>query len=147
VTAGIAPEQYRPAASAQTTPQQTVQQIPQVAVQSPGMGVARNGHGGGTRRGWLGVSLQPITVPESLVHRAGQPTARQVVSVTRSGPADRAGLRAGDVLLALDGASTSGNHALRAFLAPERIGSEVEVRLMRDGHIHTTVLTVAAQPG
>lgn len=100
----------------------------------------------GERRGWLGVSLQPITVPDNLAHRAGQRTARQVVSVSRGGPADRAGLRAGDVLLALDGSSTSGNHALRAFLASGRIGNAVEVRLMRDGLIHTTILTIAAQP-
>jgi S1-C subfamily serine protease len=158
VTTGIAPQQAGPAAVAQTIPMQTipmqtVQPIPQVAVQPAGKGVTRDGHGsgrnghsGGGRRGWLGVSLQPITVPEALVHRAGQPTARQVVSVTRGGPADRAGLRSGDVLLALDGASTSGTHALRAFLAPERIGSEVEVRLMRDGQVHITNLTVAAQP-
>lgn len=101
---------------------------------------------GGSNRGWLGVSLQPITVPENLAHRAGQRTARQVVGVTRGGPADLAGLRSGDVLLSLDGASTSGNHALRAFLAPERIGHQVEVRLMREGLIHSTILTVSAQP-
>jgi S1-C subfamily serine protease len=127
--------------------------IPQITVPfdvppRPGNGQAAGGSqpSGGQRRGWLGVSLQPITVPENLAHRAGQRTARQVVSIARGGPADRAGLRSGDVLLALDGSSTSGNHALRAFLAPERIGSEVEVRLMRDGLIHTTILTVAAQP-
>ena len=131
----------------------TSQPIPQISVLGPVEHVTRNDAGppgtagnGARRRGWLGVSLQPITVPEGLAHRAGQHTARQVVSITRGGPADRAGLRTGDVLLALDGSSTSGNHALRAFLAPERIGSEVEVRLMRDGHVHTTVLTIAAQP-
>lgn len=128
----------------------TVQPIPQVAVQAPADTAVRNGRSpggtGGGRRGWLGVSLQPITVPEGLAHRAGQHTARQVVSITRGGPADRAGLRSGDVLLSLDGSSTSGNHALRAFLQPERIGSSVEVRLMRDGLVHTTILTVAAQP-
>jgi S1-C subfamily serine protease len=102
--------------------------------------------GNGAPKGWLGVSLQPITVPEVLAQRAGQRTARQVVSITRGGPADRAGLRAGDVLLALDGASTTGNHALRAFLTSERIGSQVVVRLMRDGLVHTTMLTIAAQP-
>jgi S1-C subfamily serine protease len=125
----------------------TVAPIPRVAVTEPAMGVRRNGASGHGRRGWLGVSLQPITVPEALANRAGQRTARQVVSITRGGPADRAGLRAGDVLLALDGSSTSGNHALRAFLAPEKIGHQVQVRLMRDGLVHTTVLTVAAQPG
>ena len=92
------------------------------------------------------MSLQPITVPEGLAHRAGQRTARQVVSMTAAGRRICAGLRTGDVLLALDGSSTSGNHALRAFLAPERVGSQVQVRLMRDGLVHTTVLTVAAQP-
>ncbi len=149
-TAVAGPDTGATAPMPQTMTLPTVQPTPQVAVQAPTAPVVRNGQGngsrGGGRRGWLGISLQPITVPEGLAHRAGQHTARQVVSVTRGGPADRAGLRSGDVLLALDGSSTSGNHALRAFLAPERIGSQVEVRLMRDGLLHTTVLTVAAQP-
>ena len=159
------------AAAPLTTTLPTVQPIPQIATpvdmpvpaplppapaaaRTEARIEARNGHtphpganGGGAQRGWLGVSLQPITVPDNLAHRAGQRTARQVVSITRGGPADLAGLRSGDVLLALDGSSTSGNHALRAFLAPERIGNKVEVRLMRDGLIHTTMLTVASQPG
>ena len=148
-TAPAAPELGGTVPMPQTMTLPTVQPIPRVAVQSPREQVTRDGPAmaaGGNRRGWLGVSLQPITVPEALVHRAGQRTARQVVSITRGGPADRAGLRSGDVLLALDGSSTSGNHALRAFLAPERIGTQVEVRLMRDGFVHTTVLTIAAQP-
>jgi S1-C subfamily serine protease len=148
-TAAFAPDAGATMPMSQTMTLPTVQPIPRVAVQAPLEHVARNGQetrGQVGRRGWMGVSLQPITVPDSLVHRAGQHTARQVVSITRGGPADRAGLRSGDVLLALDGSSTSGNHALRAFLAPERIGSEVEVRLMRDGLVHTTILTIAAQP-
>ena len=156
-TATVTPDPASTAPMPRTMTLPTVQPIPQVAVQAPVEPVVRNGQpvgtgprpapgGGDFRRGWLGVSLQPITVPEGLAHRAGQRTARQVVSITRGGPADRAGLRAGDVLLALDGSSTSGNHALRAFLQPERIGSQVEVRLMRDGLVHTTVLTIAAQP-
>jgi hypothetical protein len=135
----------------------TVQPSPQVNVQAPAEQVTRNGpvpratsEGASGkadhRRGWLGISLQPITVPEGLEHRAGQRTARQVVSITPGGPADRAGLRSGDVLLTLDGTSTGGNHALRGTLARERIGSQVEVRLMRDGLVLTTILTVAAQP-
>lgn len=156
-TAAVAPDTAGTAPMPQTMTLPTVQPIPQVAVQAPVEPVVRNGEpsgarprpsqaGGDFRRGWLGVSLQPITVPEGLAHRAGQRTARQVVSITRGGPADRAGLRAGDVVLALDRSSTSGNHALRAFLQPERIGSQVEVRLMRDGLVHTTILTIAAQP-
>jgi len=99
------------------------------------------------RRAWLGVALQPITVPDHLVARAGQASGRMVVSVTKGGPAELAGMRVGDVLLAIDGNSTSGPHALRAFLEGERIGTTVEVRLLRDGAVVTGPLTVAAQPG
>ncbi|HEY1411348.1 MAG TPA: PDZ domain-containing protein, partial [Rhodopila sp.] len=98
------------------------------------------------RRGWLGVALQPITVPDALAGRVGQGSGRMVVSITKGGPAEIAGLRVGDVLLALNGTSASGPHALRAFLGSERIGSTVEARLLRDGTVLTTHLTIAVQP-
>jgi S1-C subfamily serine protease len=100
-----------------------------------------------SQRGWLGVALQPITVPDALVARAGQASGRMVVSITKGGPAEMAGLRVGDVLLALNGTSASGPHALRAFLGSERIGSTVEVKSLRDGTVMTTRLTIAVQPG
>ncbi len=105
-----------------------------------------NGHQHNGRRGWLGVSLQPITIPDTLVQRAGQTTARQVVSVTKGGPAERAGLRGGDILLSVDRTPTTGNYALRSFLVPERVGSQVELRVMRDGLLHTAVMTIETQP-
>ena len=98
------------------------------------------------RRGWLGVALQPITVPEAMRGAVGQASGRMVVSLAPSGPADLAGLRPGDILLSLDGHSISGAHALRAFLGPERVGRQVEVRLMRDGQVVTRQLTIAPQP-
>lgn len=98
------------------------------------------------RRGWLGVALQPTTLPDTLRQLAGQPSGRMVVSITPRGPADQAGLRLGDVLLALDGQSVSGSHALRAVISSERIGRRLDVRLLRDGAIHTMPLVVAAQP-
>lgn len=97
------------------------------------------------RRGWLGVALQPITVPDQLIQKAGQNSGRMVVNITTGGPADKAGLRVGDVLLALNDTTTTGPHALRAFLGADRIGSSVEVKLLRDGSVLTTHLTVGAQ--
>jgi S1-C subfamily serine protease len=98
------------------------------------------------RRAWLGVALQPIMVPEAVAARAGQDSGRMVVSMTKGGPAEMAGLRVGDVLLALNGTSASGPQALRAFLSPGRIGSSIDVRLLRDGNLLTAHLTVAVQP-
>ncbi len=103
------------------------------------------GQGGG-RRGWLGVALQPITVPDTMRGKVGQASGRMVVSLAPSGPAELAGLRPGDILLSLDGHSVSGAHALRAILGPERVGRQVEVRLMRDGQLETRQLTIAPQP-
>jgi S1-C subfamily serine protease len=98
-------------------------------------------------RGWLGVALQPIIVPNHLVARAGQTSGRMVVSITKGGPADMAGMHIGDVLLALDGTSASGPHALRAFLEAERVGTTVAVKLLRDGVVSIAKLMIAAQPG
>ncbi|HME26737.1 MAG TPA: S1C family serine protease [Acetobacteraceae bacterium] len=98
------------------------------------------------RRGWLGVALQPITVPEAMRSAVGQASGRMVVSVAPSGPAELAGLRPGDILLSMDGHSISGAHALRAFLGPERVGRQVAVRLMRDGQVETRQLTIVPQP-
>ncbi|HEY0184484.1 MAG TPA: S1C family serine protease [Rhodopila sp.] len=97
-------------------------------------------------RGWLGVALQPITVPDQLVARAGQASGRMVVSITKGGPAELAGMRIGDVLLALNGVGATGPHALRAFLGGDRVGTTVEVKLLRDGSVLTTHLTIALQP-
>ena len=98
------------------------------------------------RRGWLGVALQPITVPDTLRIVAGQTSGRMVVGVTAGGPAEHAGLRLGDVLLAIDGKTVSGQHGLRAFIGPDRIGSDIEIRLMREGAVRNVTLTIAPQP-
>jgi serine protease Do len=81
-----------------------------------------------------------------LVPRAGQASGRLVVGITVGGPAEQAGLRVGDVLLSLDGHTTSGPNALRAFLEGSRIGNQIEVRILRDGNVATARLTVGEQP-
>ena len=103
-------------------------------------------HPASNRRGWIGVALQPITVPPQLAARTGQSSGRMVVSLTKGGPAEMAGMRVGDVLLALNGTSASGPQALRAFLGADRIGTSVDVKLLRDGKLVTTSLIVAVQP-
>jgi len=98
------------------------------------------------RRGWLGLALQPITVPGTLRQIAGQSSGRMVVGVTGGGPAEHAGLRLGDVVLAIDGRSVSGQHGLRAVIGAERIGDPIEIRLLREGAVVSTTLIVAEHP-
>ena len=97
-------------------------------------------------RGWLGVALQPINVPHAMRAVAHQTSGRMVVSVTPGGPAEHAGLRLGDVLLAIDGQSVSGPQGLRTFIRRDRIGTAIEIRLMREGAVRNVTLRIAPQP-
>jgi len=98
------------------------------------------------RRGWLGVSLQPIAVPESMRIIAQQDAGRMVVNLASNGPAEQAGIRAGDILLSLDGQSIDAPRTLRTFLSPDRIGRYVDVKLLREGALQNVRLAVAVQP-
>ena len=97
-------------------------------------------------RGWLGVSLRPMPVPDRLRAAAGCRVGRMVLSLSPNGPADQAGLEPGDLLLSLDGISIGGPNALRSFLGPERVGRPVAVKLARSGELLTVRLTVQPQP-
>jgi S1-C subfamily serine protease len=97
-------------------------------------------------RGWLGVSLQPTTVPDAVADRVGQQTGRLVVSLTAGGPAELGGLRLGDVLLTVNDVGLSGPHALRDALKAETIGSTITVGVLRDGGLMSIHLVVATRP-
>ncbi len=97
-------------------------------------------------RGWLGVAFRPTAVPASLRARAGQESARSVVRLAPGGPAEAAGLRVGDIVLALDGLRMSGMGALRGFIAAVRPGRTVQARVMRGSRIDTVAVIVGMVP-
>lgn len=97
-------------------------------------------------RGWLGIVLEPTSVPTRLRGIAGQESARRVLRLAPGGPAEAAGLQVDDILLALDGFRMSGRGALRGLLAELRVGQEIAARVMRDGRIATLMLIVEAEP-
>src|SRR6266702_1507042 len=56
-------------------------------------------------RGWLGVALQAVAVPDALRESAGQSSGLMVMSVVEDGPAAQAGIVAGDIILSVEGIS------------------------------------------
>jgi serine protease Do len=99
------------------------------------------------RRGWLGVSIQDLS-PE-LAHSFGLAgTAGALVSdIVEGTPAAEAGLAAGDLIQLLDGQSVENAAELSRAIAARAPGTEVELRVRRDGAEHTFTVELGRRPG
>jgi S1-C subfamily serine protease len=100
---------------------------------------------GHVRRGYAGVAVQPVEIPERLVREQALPadSALLVVAVEPGGPADRAGILIGDVLIALDGAPLREPTDLLAGISGR---TPVELRLVRGGAPVSVSLTPGDRP-
>jgi serine protease DegQ len=86
-------------------------------------------------RGYLGLGMRPIELPEDL-KRTLHPSVDAgliVVSVEPDGPAGKAGVLFGDVIVALGGAAVTNLRDLQSFLEPESVGNTVPVSIIRGG--------------
>ncbi|HVT69811.1 MAG TPA: trypsin-like peptidase domain-containing protein [Trebonia sp.] len=89
-------------------------------------------------RAALGITAQTAASP------SGEPAGVAVASVSAGGPAEAAGLRAGDVITAVDGHQTESQAALAAILATLRPGAKVPVTYTRAGASHTADVTLTS---
>lgn len=95
-------------------------------------------------RGYLGVGLQPVRLPEALrqtLQRKEQ-TAPIVLEVEPDGPAHKAGIVIGDILVALSGRSITGLEDVHAQLAAESIGKPLTVKFVRGGALQEATIIV-----
>jgi S1-C subfamily serine protease len=90
---------------------------------------------GRVRRSYLGVTGQEAAIPRRIAHAHGLATDRglAVTDVSRGGPADCAGVRAGDLIVDFDGIPVRGADDLHRLLTEDRIDRTVAVRLLRQG--------------
>lgn len=97
---------------------------------------------GKTRRGWLGVRIQTVTdeIAESL--GLGAARGALVASLTATGPAEKAGIKPGDVVLSFDGKEVSGMRTLPKIVAETEIGKAAPVVIWREGKEMTLSATV-----
>jgi len=97
-------------------------------------------------RGWLGLGLQPVAVPEPLREAAGEAMGMMVMSIAAGGPGEVAGVKAGDILLTIDGASMRGLRRVIAQLDDESVGKSLALRLIRGGEVLTSNVVITARP-
>lgn len=105
----------------------------------------RQGH---VSRGYLGIGMQPVRLPEGLRAGLGLPGdgGLIVVTVEPDGPAARAGLLLGDVLVALDGVPTADLDDVQGRLGGDRIGTTVTALVVRAGARAEVRVTVGERP-
>jgi len=103
--------------------------------------------GGAVKRGYLGVSTQPVALPQSLqtALAVSQERGLLVVQVESGGPADAAGLSLGDILLGLGGAALDDVDDLRRHLRGLAAGQAVTLDLARGGAAHSLTVTLGAR--
>jgi len=112
-------------------------------------GIVQRILGGGTlRRAYLGISTQPVELQELLSVRLGieQTAGLMLLGVEPGAPAERGGLFAGDILLAIGGRTVEDGEALQMALGPEAIDRPTPIRLIRGGVLHDITLTPAPRP-
>ncbi|MBR0893396.1 serine protease [Bradyrhizobium tropiciagri] len=89
-------------------------------------------------RGYLGVGLQPVRLDDGL--------GAMVMNVDKAGPSAAAGIRQGDVIVAVNGEKLSGVRALSRGLGPQSVGSVVELTVHRGGEPLNVKVTVGERP-
>jgi S1-C subfamily serine protease len=102
-----------------------------------------------SRRAYLGVSAQPVELQAALRERLGlaEEAGLMLLGVEPAGPAARAGLLVGDILLALGSRRLSDGEALQMALGAETIGKPTTARVVRGGALRELTVAPAERPG
>lgn len=99
-------------------------------------------------RGYLGVGMQPVRLSPSL-QRAAKVDAQSgaiVVALEPDGPAEKAGVLIGDIILAFDGAPIEDTDDVLAQLGSDRIGTSVRLRIVRGGQAVEQPVVIGERP-
>jgi serine protease Do len=87
---------------------------------------------GETKRGWLGVRIQVVTDEIADVERLDKPRGALVASVAEKSPSDKAGIKAGDIILEFNGTKINEMKELPIIVAQTEVGKTVDVKVWRN---------------
>jgi len=113
--------------------------IPAVTLQRVAQALQAHGR---VRRGFLGVSAQPVRLPAPVAAQVQQETGLLLAAVEQGSPADQGGLYLGDTLVALDGQAVRHMDDLMAILSGDRVGKAVTAKIVRGGQVHEASVTI-----
>ncbi len=97
-------------------------------------------------RGWLGVQIQPLTADLAKQFKLKDDNGVVLVDVVEGGPAEKGGLKRGDVVVEYDGTKISDPFHFRNTVAETKPGKQVTVSIIRDGNPLTVNVTIGELP-
>ena len=97
---------------------------------------------GETKRGWLGVRIQDVTKEIAEVEKLDKPRGALVASVAENSPSDKAGVKAGDIILEFNGEKISEMKQLPIIVAKTEVGKKVIVKIWRNKKEITKEITL-----
>ncbi len=98
-------------------------------------------------RAWLGVRIQAVTPEIAQSLGLKRPTGALIAGVVAGGPAAKAAIRSGDVILKFAGRAIRQMHSLPRIVSESPIGAKVPMVIWRDGHEITLTIRLAEMPG
>ena len=98
---------------------------------------------GKVTRGWMGISVQDVTEDIARGLKLNQRSGALISEVFKGDPADKAGIRPGDVIIEINGKGIKDTHALLILISSFHVGDRVRVKILRDGQEKTFDVTVA----
>ena len=87
---------------------------------------------GETKRGWLGVRIQDVTKEIADIEKLNEPRGALVASVAENSPSDKAGVKAGDIILEFNGEIIQEMKELPIIVARTEVGKKVQVKIWRN---------------
>ena len=101
---------------------------------------------GTVKRGYLGVAIQPLSTDIAAGLGLPKDKGEIVASVEPNGPAAKAGIKQGDVIVRINGSDVTYDNTLSYVVANTPIGSSVPIELVRDGQRRTIAATISQRP-
>jgi serine protease Do len=97
---------------------------------------------GKVTRGWLGVAIQPVTPELAKSFGVEGEKGALVADVTKESPADKAGLKSGDIIMEFDGKQILEMNSLPRFVAATPVGKKVKLKFLRNGKQEEAAVTI-----
>ena len=104
-------------------------------------------HSGKVSRAFLGVTIQPVTSDLAKIFKLDKAEGALISEVASNSPAERAGLKSGDIVIRVDNDRVADSRGLQLAVGEMKPGRNVRLTVIRDGMERSYPLTLGEQPG